>query len=716
MKRYAKIFIVSTAIIIINIKPLISQIKFHNPLPAPYILYGIFFVDSLYGWAGGEFSTIIQTTDGGNTWQLQQAPLRTTVRKIYFADRDRGVIVGGDVSVPSSGSVLYTTNGGETWIDSNPVSNPNTGGFNDLHFVSENLGFIAGFTGVYKTTDMGQTWEQKGGTGWATTIFFIDSLNGWLGNTVGFMNRTTNGGDTWEQTADIHWTWNKDIKFINSQIGWVVGHGLYSEYASIHKTTDGGFTWVTQDSVLNRSYNAIDIIDSLNAMVVGNPGIVLYTTDGGDNWYFEGINNVGEYQDITLQGSRKWIVGGSNNYYPKMFASRDAGFPWEEKSSTIVEGPINQIDFSDSLYGWCAGANGILLKTADGGNSWLKEDLFSINFTSISVPSMNDIFIAGDEGELVKSTNGGQSWQLFQISSGSYKHKIKFFSKYYGYSIEPYELRFQKTTDGGNNWIDLTTNGNFIDFCFLDSLNGWALTPNLMNWYGTLMRTTDGGESWIDTVDFESITAFNFINPKTGWIVTEDMMYKTTDGSNSWNQLGNFYDLNIEQLFFKNEFTGYMLAEKTNSLDLRTIYQTNDGGLNWVPLRKYTFIKNIFVSQTGKIWGVGDHGQILSSNEIVTSVSEIKNQTLNESFILYYNYPNPFNPNTIIRYDLPEKKIVIIKIYDVLGNEITTLVNEKKPAGTYEVEFDATGLPSGIYFYRLQAGNFIETKKMVLLR
>jgi hypothetical protein len=85
-------------------------------------------------------------------------------------------------------------------------------------------------------------------------------------------------------------------------------------------------------------------------------------------------------------------------------------------------------------------------------------------------------------------------------------------------------------------------------------------------------------------------------------------------------------------------------------------------------------------------------------------------------YSLYQNHPNPYNPKTMIRYELPELSFVIIKVYDVLGNEIATLVNEEKPAGSYEVEFHASTLPSGIYFYLLRAGSFVEMKKMILLK
>jgi hypothetical protein len=85
-------------------------------------------------------------------------------------------------------------------------------------------------------------------------------------------------------------------------------------------------------------------------------------------------------------------------------------------------------------------------------------------------------------------------------------------------------------------------------------------------------------------------------------------------------------------------------------------------------------------------------------------------------FSLGQNYPNPFNPNTLISYQLPTGSNTVLKVYDILGSEAATLVNEYKPAGRYEVEFSGAALPSGVYFYQIQAGSFVSTKKMILLK
>jgi hypothetical protein len=119
---------------------------------------------------------------------------------------------------------------------------------------------------------------------------------------------------------------------------------------------------------------------------------------------------------------------------------------------------------------------------------------------------------------------------------------------------------------------------------------------------------------------------------------------------------------------------------------------------------------------------VGDIGTIVHFSEPVTDVEP--EGTISESYQLSQNYPNPFNPSTKIKYTLTTSSFVTIKVYNLLGNEIVTLVNGIKPAGTFEVDFNASEIPSGIYFYKLEAGNFlsgsgesfVHTKKMMLLK
>jgi len=135
------------------------------------------------------------------------------------------------------------------------------------------------------------------------------------------------------------------------------------------------------------------------------------------------------------------------------------------------------------------------------------------------------------------------------------------------------------------------------------------------------------------------------------------------------------------------------------------------------PTHTYSVADTFTVSLS--VSGPGGNNTLIQENYIIvidpTLIRELSD-VLPTKFKLYNNYPNPFNPSTIIRFSIPEESIVTIKVFNTLGEEITTLINENIIAGNYEVEFDASKLPSGIYFYKLQAGSFVETKNMDLLQ
>ena len=141
-------------------------------------------------------------------------------------------------------------------------------------------------------------------------------------------------------------------------------------------------------------------------------------------------------------------------------------------------------------------------------------------------------------------------------------------------------------------------------------------------------------------------------------------------------------------------------------------YKVIDGGHSWpgAPSNpSWSYPTNRDISANVEIWN------FFKDYEIVTSV-ETKTDFTPGEYLLFQNFPNPFNPLTKIKYSIPQSSNVRIKVFDILGNEIETLVNEEKSTGTYELTWYAEQLPSGVYFYRLQAGNFVETKKMILLK
>jgi photosystem II stability/assembly factor-like uncharacterized protein len=249
------------------------------------------------------------------------------------------------------------------------------------------------------------------------------------------------------------------------------------------------------------------------------------------------------------------------------------------------------------------------------------------------------------------------------------------------------------------------------------------------------------------------LKSVHFINDNTGHIVgVNGAIYKTSDGGSSWSQQTSGITYTLNSVFFINANIGVSVGYGNPSLGEGTILRTLDGGANWSvqasekPLQSVIFINNL----TG--WAVEHVGTILKTNDAganwVTqlngnidnqfSVSFIDNNTgwtcgnngtvykttnggvtfveNREDFPNYYNleqnYPNPFNPSTVISWQSAAGNWQTLKVYDILGNEVATPVDGYKPAGSYEIEFDAGALASGIYFYRINIGEYIETKKM----
>ena len=209
----------------------------------------------------------------------------------------------------------------------------------------------------------------------------------------------------------------------------------------------------------------------------------------------------------------------------------------------------------------------------------------------------------------------------------------------------------------------------------------------------------------------------HFVNNQEGWVVGKHGDIKhTTDGGSSWITQTNPDPNNraLKKVFFLDSDIGWAVGR------VGTILHTINGGLTWVlegeGLTNESLYGVHFTSPTNG-YIVGTRKTLLKFGEL----SSVENfEDLPTEYSLSQNYPNPFNPSTKIKFTIPELRFTILKIYDVLGNEVATLVNEELSTGTYEVEFSATGggseLTSGIYFYQLKTGSFIETKKMLLLK
>ncbi|MBK6771596.1 MAG: T9SS type A sorting domain-containing protein [Ignavibacteria bacterium] len=149
------------------------------------------------------------------------------------------------------------------------------------------------------------------------------------------------------------------------------------------------------------------------------------------------------------------------------------------------------------------------------------------------------------------------------------------------------------------------------------------------------------------------------------------------------------------------------------------MYKTTDGGYNWKRENCGTSTSIIFSIEAyndSVVWASRGNGTIIHTvNGGQTDIKKLNSfQTAN--YKLYQNYPNPFNPTTNIEFAIPKDNFVSLKIYNLLGKEIMSLLNEFKQAGSYSVTFDAANYPSGVYYYKIKSGSFVQVRKMVLIR
>jgi hypothetical protein len=191
-------------------------------------------------------------------------------------------------------------------------------------------------------------------------------------------------------------------------------------------------------------------------------------------------------------------------------------------------------------------------------------------------------------------------------------------------------------------------------------------------------------------------------------------VFRSTDNGNHWSPINtgltnlfiNALAINSAGHIFAGTFFGGGVFRSTDNGD--TWRQINTGLTN-------RSVGSLVINLDGHIFAGTAGDGVFRSVEPTTSVEEHPAR-IPSSFALEQNYPNPFNPSTTIEYALPKSAHVELKVYDVLGNEVQTLVNGKQPAGRHRVQFDGKGLPGGVYFYRIQAGEFVQTKKLTLLK
>ncbi len=389
---------------------------------------------------------------------------------------------------------------------------------------------------------------------------------------------------------------------------------------------------------------------------------------------------------------------------------------WSEQTSGIAT-VLYSVSAVDDNVAWAAGAAGKVLRTTNKGLTW----------TTVTAPNPNDIYTiyAFDQNKAMVTsspstgtfayitTNGGANWTQVLAQTGGFFDDIQFKDANNGFLYgDPVggRLTLFKTTNGGFNWDSAglyyptalagwnngmyvngdkvfigTNSGNLIyssNFGSSFSLLATGLTNTYVTWFNNASVGLTGGASFMATT-----------NGGTNWAATTVPSTGNSSGvtgrQNSW----------------------WVTRQGTS------VYFSSNNGTSWAS--QYTApagnFYHITMSRNGSsIWGVRSNGGIARYG-LVTGVNPISSTTP-DNYSLGQNYPNPFNPTTNINFSIPKSGLVTMKVFDILGKEVATLVNGNFNAGSYTVDFNASSYASGVYFYRLDVNGFTEVKRMMLVK
>jgi photosystem II stability/assembly factor-like uncharacterized protein len=405
---------------------------------------------------------------------------------------------------------------------------------------------------------------------------------------------------------------------------------------------------------------------------------------------------------------------------------------------------ITDIKFINSSTGflctayepWPGTVDGQLIKTTNSGVTW------NVVFTDNHKKFMKIFFINENTGfarllpyvnytyqnNICRTTNGGVNWDTIYYSSPIINMFFINPNSGWGvgsvYSSGIYTAKILKTTNSGNSWSIITPGEfNLTTVQFPDSITGYA-SGTINNIYSStykdiIMKTVNGGLNWIvkDSSFSFQVTGQCFVNANTGYVSGNNgSIIKTTNGGDSWQALSTGFSSSINSISFASPQRGWGIL---NSGSIQYIYYTYNSGLNWnaqYSLSTNNSLNVICMSNIYSGWAGGTSGYLLYTNNGGSTFLKLLSTETSDNYSLLQNYPNPFNPSTIIRFKIKENAFVTLKVFDILGKEISTLVNEKLNTGTYETQFSDNQISSGVYLYKLTSDNYIEVRKMALLK
>ena len=406
-----------------------------------------------------------------------------------------------------------------------------------------------------------------------------------------------------------------------------------------------------------------------------------------------------------------------------------ASLVWTEQTSGLTNIALYSVSAVDDNTAWACGANGKVIKTTNSGLNWVNVSgnipttaaLYNIFAWNSSIALVVTSPSTGGSVTIYKTSNGGTNWvsvytRTSTAAFGDALWMTDANNAYYYGDPQSGNWDLLKSTNGGDNWIawatvPTTAGGGWNNGMFVFGTNVWLGS----NTAGAFAYSSNMGVNWTNQTTPTANQYITWFNSATNGLCGDVTLAQTTNGGTNWATIPSSVTTNVSGICGNgNEWWAVDQGATP------TVYYSSNNGANWAVQYTTTGTLGVYYhmtrARTGTtIWGVRSLGGISRYGTPLTGIIGISSN-IPENYSLSQNYPNPFNPVTKIKFEIPRTGMVSIKIYNILGKEITKLVNEVKTPGTYLVDFDASSLPSGVYFYKLESNGFSVSKKMMLIK
>ena len=570
---------------------------------------------------------------------------------------------------------------------------------NAVFFVNANSGTAVGNSGtILHTTNAGANWvvQSSNTPNHLYGVFFYDANTGWVSGDVGIMLKTTNGGTTWSQQNSTSAYQLHQIIFLDANTGICAGW-----YGTILRTSNGGTTWTSQNSGTSRNLLGASFVNSSTVFAVGLYGTIVSTTNAGLNWAIINSGTTLTLEGVKFINATTGIVAGESGRLQK---TTNAGVSW----STLTSGTGSWLMSIASQYNnfdEIVGEAGVIRKSSDGGTSWISQVSNTSNYlNSINFSDTNNGTAVGDYGTIIHTTTGG--WLLPNtVSLSGPSNGTNCFSLTGNLSwgaVPPPVANYHIQIALNNTFTNIVIDTNYL-MGTQYTIRAGALQNNTLYYWHVMANNQVGPGPW------SSIRSFTTTYPAP---VPPILVSPPNNSTNTSLTPLLDWDSSAASMNFRlrisTDSNFAVLVIDTGNITL-TYFNVPFGKL-W-PNTKYYWKVNGNNPCIAGSYSAAWNFRTMNVSGITQNSGEIP-----KVFRLYNNYPNPFNPVTQIKFDIPSDNYVEITLYNVLGEEVKTLVSELKIAGSYNYTFNAEGLASGVYIYKIKAGSFTDVKKLVLLK